>query len=173
MSDDLPPTPGMDLREQRLLADLEASGRLGTPLEATSLPFTVSTDEIARAIVSGPPRYATRRRRIEAEIDRLLADARATWRALAEEHAGRPARFARAWETWIAELDLATLNKLIDANNRYYPIEARLPVDIRTGRYITFDGLDYRYAPVDAAWLLARFPADLRQAQASAGETAS
>ena len=26
---------GMDLRERRLLADLEASGRLGTPVEAT------------------------------------------------------------------------------------------------------------------------------------------
>jgi hypothetical protein len=66
----------MDLRERRLLADLEASGRLGTPLEATSMPFTLPPDEISRAIVSGPPRYATRRRRIEVTIERLLQNAR-------------------------------------------------------------------------------------------------
>jgi hypothetical protein len=154
----------MDLRERRLLADLEASGRLGTPLEASSLPFTVPSEEISRAIVSGPPRFATRRRRIEQTIERLLVTANAAWQALAAEHRSSPARFARAWREWIARAELDQLNKLIDANNRYYPIEARLRIDIRTGNYITFDGQDYRYPPVDAAWLLARFPADLPRA---------
>jgi hypothetical protein len=162
--DPAPTTPGMDLRERRLLADLEASGRLGTPLEASSLPFTVPSEEISRAIISGPPRFATRRRRIEQTVERLLVTAHAAWRALAREHRGSAPRFARAWHDWIAKAELDQLNKLIDANNRYYPIEARLRIDIRTGGYITFDGQDYRYEPVDAAWLLVRFPADLARA---------
>lgn len=161
----------MDLRERRLLADLEDSGRLGTPVEGASTPFTVSSEELSRAIVAGPPRYATRRRRIEQTIERLVLTARSTWLALAADHRGSPARFARAWHRWLADLEIDHLNTLIDANNQYYPIEARLPIDIRTGDYITFDGLDYRYPTVDAAWLLARFPADLGLALTERNQT--
>jgi hypothetical protein len=159
--------PGMDLRERRLLADLETSGRLGTPVEARAMPFTIAPEEISRAIISGPPRYATRRRRIEATIERLLVAARDAWHALADQHHDRPDRFAADWLAWLADLDVVELNRLIDANNRYYPIEARLRVDIRTGNYITFDGRDFRYPAVTAAWLALRFPADLATAQAS------
>ncbi len=28
------------------------------------------------------------------------------------------------------------LNELIDKHNRYYPIEANLPIDVRTGRLL-------------------------------------
>jgi len=160
-------TPGMDLRERRLLADLETSGRLGTPIEPLAMPFTVAPEEISRAIVSGPPRYATRRRRIEATLDRLLLSARHVWRGLADQHRGRPDRFASAWQAWLNDLDLTDLNRLIDANNRYYPIEARLRADIRTGAYITFDGRDYRYPAVTTEWLQARFPTDLAAALSS------
>jgi hypothetical protein len=170
VADDPATTPGMDLRERRLLADLELSGRLGTPLEASSMPFIVPSEEISRAIVSGPPRFATRRRRIEQTVERLIVSARAAWLELATEQRASPSRFARAWHAWVARVELEQLNRLIDANNRYYPIEARLRIDIRTGAYITFDGQEYRYEPVDAAWLLARFPADLSRALA-AGES--
>ena len=32
--------------------------------------------------------------------------------------------------------DLARLNDLIGRHNRYYPIEANLPIDVRTGRLL-------------------------------------
>jgi hypothetical protein len=112
-----------------------------------------------------------RRRRIEQGIDDLLARAAAAWTDLARRHAGQPARFADAWRAWVASADTRTLNRLIDAHNRYFPAEANLPMSLHTGDYITFDGRDYRQAPIDDAWLLARFPADLDRALAREATT--
>jgi hypothetical protein len=162
-------SPGERLRERRLIADLRESGRLGTPLGLTSTPFKVDPEAIADAIVTGPRRYMVRRRRIEDGIDALLAEARATWLALARRHAD-PTRFVWAWRTWVRRLDTSTLNRLIDAHNRYFPIEANLPMDLRTGDYATFDGQDFRYARIDTAWLLAHFPEDHAAALAAATE---
>jgi len=52
--------------------------------------------------------------------------------------------------------DLALLNDLIDRHNRYYPIEAQLPVDVRTRRLVE-RGAPWQPLPsVTAADLLAR-----------------
>jgi hypothetical protein len=165
MTDDQQPDPQavplvVDPRERRLLADLEASGRLGTPHTLHSMPFTNAPEDLSRAIVTGAPRFATRRRRIEVGVDTLLRNAEQEWLALADRHRRRPERFADAWRHWVAEVDAAQLNRLIRANE-YYPIEARLRMDLYTGAYITFDGQDYRYPLVTETWLLDRFPADL------------
>lgn len=162
-----PRTPVDQAVEEHLQADLAASGRLGTALEIQSTPFRIAAEELAGAVVTGPRRYMVRLRRIEQGSERLLEDARAAWLALAARHAADPVRFARAWRAWVAEVDTTALNALIDAHNRYYPIEANLPMDIRTRDYVTYDGRDFRWSPVDAAWLLARHPADLAQAVAS------
>jgi len=86
--------------------------------------FTVSTEERVRALVGGPPAYMRRRRMIEDLEESIVQSIR--WH---EEHvpfdvdAPAPA-IARAF---------SSLCDLVDAHNRYYPIEANLPIDIASG----------------------------------------
>ena len=50
------------------------------------------------------------------------------------------------------------MNELIDRHNRWYPAESRLPMDPRTGDYALVNGRSYRRRPLDASWVLERFP---------------
>jgi hypothetical protein len=83
--------------------------------------FTLSTEDRLRAFVQGVPGYIRRRRRIEDLQDKLQ-------RLVATQ--ADPAGSAEVMD------GLAALNALIDQHNRYYPIEARLPIDVRTRRLI-------------------------------------
>lgn len=106
--------------------------------------FTLTADDRVRAYTQGVPSHIRRRRRIEdleAHLIDLLATAEDQPRALAS----RP-----------FTADLAALNDLIVRHNRYYPIEARLPIEVRTGRLLD-RGVPWRSLPlVTAADLLAR-----------------
>jgi hypothetical protein len=117
------------------------------PLVETVAPprnFTLSLEERLRAYAQGAPGHIRRRRRIEDLEEGLL-------RRLAA--AAAPAEVAASAETAAA---LALLNELIDRHNRYYPIEANLPVDVRTGRLLE-RGVPWRPLPaVTVADLLAR-----------------
>jgi hypothetical protein len=83
-----------------------------------------------------------------------------------EEHATRlGAAYAQrgddpeAWRRVAERWDFGEVNDLIERHNRYYPIEARLAMDPRTRDYVKVGGRSYRRQPLDAAWILARFPA--------------
>jgi hypothetical protein len=107
--------------------------------------FTLSIEERLRAYAQGAPGYMRRRRRIEdleaRLIQRLAAAAGAVEAAASAE----------------VVADIASLNDLIARHNRYYPIEANLPIDVRTGRLIERGGAPWRPLPaVSAADLLAR-----------------
>ncbi len=78
--------------------------------------FTLTTEERIRALVAGPPAWSLRKRRIEDLEQELAREARAP-----------TAHFERK---------LALLNELIDKHNRFYPIEANLPFDLKTGRLL-------------------------------------
>ena len=54
--------------------------------------------------------------------------------------------------------NFAEVNELIDRHNRWFPIESRLPLDPRTGDYVLVNGEHYGKAPLDARWVLERFP---------------
>src|SRR5262245_16416970 len=84
--------------------------------------FTLSLEDRLRAYAQGAPSDIRRRRRIEDLEARLIA------RIVA---AAAPAEIVSSGE-FTAEL--AQLNDLIGRHNRYYPIEANLPIDVRTGR---------------------------------------
>lgn len=56
------------------------------------------------------------------------------------------------------------MNDLIEKHNAYYPVEARLPMDPRTGDFVLVGGAPYRLRPLDESWALSRFPADLHAA---------
>jgi hypothetical protein len=88
--------------------------------------FTTLPEERMRAMIAGLPAYLRRRRRIE---DLQVAIVR-RWRAYAEKAKGPvdprapPAALVRM---------VASLRELVEAHNRYYPIEANLPIDRVTG----------------------------------------
>ena len=86
--------------------------------------FTLSVEERLRAYAQGVPGYIRRRRRIEDLEARLVATIAA---------AEVPAEAAMAPQI---TADLALLNDLIGRHNRYYPIEANLPVEVRSGRLL-------------------------------------
>ena len=69
--------------------------------------------------------------------------------------------FGEHWSALAAGWTFYAVNALIERHNRYYPAEARLPMDPRTGDFVLVNGRPYRLRPLDAEWILARFPAAL------------
>lgn len=159
----LPQTP----RQRRELAALEEDLR-SIPLAGNPLPVRVRnfrpSAEAYLASSGGPLPYMLRLREIEtrtADHEATLAD---MWRAFAEECAGDGARFSRSWKSTVRQWSFDELNDLIDRHNRWYPAESRLPMNPRTGDFALVNGRDYRLAPLDADWVLERFPPSLRKA---------
>jgi hypothetical protein len=106
--------------------------------------FKLAVDERLKAYAQGVPGHIRRRRRIEDLEARLVA-----------ELAGAEAPAATMAETKTIA-DLALLNDLIARHNRYYPIEANLPIEVRTGRLLE-RGRPWRPLPaVTTTDLLAR-----------------
>jgi hypothetical protein len=113
----------MDATKPRDPAQVQAQAAL--PLPDTAAParnFSLSIEDRIRAFAQGPLAYMRRLRTIEDLRERLVR------------------RFAAAGDdAWTVDemaADLARLNELIERHNRYYPIEANLPVDPRTGRLL-------------------------------------
>ena len=116
------------------------------------------------ASLGGPLPYMVRLR----EIDRLTREAEAAlagrWRELADECRGDPQGFAARWREAARRWSFHELNDLIDRHNRWYPIEARLAMDVKRRDYVLVNGRPYRHERRDADWVLARFPPDLGEA---------
>ncbi len=120
------------------------------PIEtvAPARNFTLTVDDRVRAYTQGVPGYIRRRRRIEDLEARLIAALRA---------ADDP---VQAVGSRAVAADLAMLNELIGRHNRYYPIEANLPIEVRTGRLLD-RGVPWRpMAHVTGGDLLARVATD-------------
>jgi len=105
------------------------------------------------------PRYMTRLREIENELARhrtRLADAyEQVWEACEHD----PQAFERRWRVTAHSWHFDRVNELIHAHNEYYPIERRLPINPRTGDYITTSGRQWQRGPAGAEWVLEGFPA--------------
>src|SRR5262245_49643404 len=69
-----------------------------------------------------------------------------------------PERFPAAWRATAERWSFDEVNELIERHNRWYPTESRLPMDPRRGDYALVNGRDYRLSPLDAGWVLERFP---------------
>lgn len=127
----------------------------------------VPTDARVRALATGgAPAWSRRLRRMDALIDQALEELEEAWRDLAAALYDQPLRFAAAWRQYAAGYDFSTVNELVRRHNLYCPAEANLPMDVRTGDFIGLGGGDYRRYPLDAEWILARFPPDLASAPA-------
>jgi hypothetical protein len=145
----LPETP----RDRRNLSGLEEDLR-DSPLRGRALPLRLragrSDPSAYLASLGGPLPYMTRLReiaRLTAEHEAALAEAR----ELVDEES--------AWRRLAATWDFGEVNDLIERHNRWYPVEARLPMDPRTGDYALVNGKPYTKPLLDATWVLARFPA--------------
>ena len=147
-------------RERRQLEavaeDLSSSPLRGRPLPVRLRNFRPAAEGYL-ASLGGPLPYMQRLR----EIERLTT---AHEEALAAERArlARESDVDGAAETWrqvAAAWRFDEVNDLIARHNRWYPVEARLPMDPRRGDFALVNGRDYRLRPLDAAWVLERFPA--------------
>jgi hypothetical protein len=161
-----PETP-RDREERRILeADLAESPMAGKPLPQRMRNFRPDADAMLRGM-SGPPLWMQRLRAIEEEVVRHEAELSEAWHELAEQVAD-PDRFAQLWHDVASEWSFAAANELIDRHNRNFPIEARLPMDPKTRDFVKINGETYEREPLDAGWILERFPADLRAAREAA-----
>ena len=155
-----------DPREQAVAAalarDLEGSPVVGRPQHHRLRNFRPTADTYI-ASLGGPLPYMQRLRQIAdetAEHERLLASARTEL----HERARDPSEFARRWEGLARRWRFDAVNELIDRHNHYFPAEARLPMDPATRDYALVNGKPYRLHPLDASWILGRFPAALDRA---------
>ena len=145
----LPETP----RDRRDLAGLEADLR-DSPLRGRELQLRLRNFRPDAgsylASLGGPLPYMARLR----EIDALTVQHEQQL-AAAYETLGRD---AEAWEALARGWEFGEVNELIERHNRWYPAESRLPMDPRTGDYALVNGRSYRRRPLDASWVLERFP---------------
>lgn len=158
-----PETP----RERRQLAaldeDLRSSPLRGKRLRLRLLNFRPAADGYLSAL-GGPLPYMVRLREIAEMTDAHEARLRDAWRYLAASSADGEA-FAAAWRAEVEVWSFDEVNDLIERHNLYYPAESRLPMDPKTRTHALVNGEDYRKRPLDAAWVLERFPAELNLAR--------
>jgi len=156
MHPDAPDTPRARAEREaveRALADVPLRGQ---PLQRRARLERTTLDRYLRAVGGALP-YMRRLRTIE------LAT-RAHREALREQRDDLARRlaapqFAAAWRTAAEGWDFDEINRLIEEHNRWYPVEAQLPMDPRTGDYRLVGGRPYRRRALDAAWVLERYPA--------------
>ena len=99
--------------------------------------FTLTVDERIRALTIGAPAYAVRKRKIEETGERWVRELCALHAALTAK--GRaPVEIERALERKAQSYDYAKQNELVATHTRWYPVEANLPVDPRTGGYLVY-----------------------------------
>ena len=158
--------------ERRALErELDGSPLRGEPLRQRLRHFRQEADSYI-ASMGGPLPYMVRLRTIHDEIEEHERRLAAAWAEVAAECAGDAEEFARRWRRRAGRWSFAGLNELIERHNRWFPIEARLPMDPRTGDYALVGGKPYRRRPLDAAWILERVPPVLGLARAAASAAA-
>ena len=140
-------TPPSQRERDQVAADLDLNPLVGRPLRRRLRNFRAEPDNYI-ASLGGPLPYMRRLREIEALIDAHLE-------RLEEAYAEREADWHEVAGRW----DFGDVNDLIDRHNRWYPVEARLAMDPRSRDFVKIGGRPYQREPLDAAWVLARFPA--------------
>jgi hypothetical protein len=99
--------------------------------------FSLTVDERIRALTIGVPAWAARKRKIEDDEERIVADLVELHDKLAARAQSRE-RIEAALLAEAALFNLTKLNDLVRTHNRYYPIEANLAIDQQTGSYLVY-----------------------------------
>jgi hypothetical protein len=99
--------------------------------------FTLSVDERIRALTIGAPAWAIRKRKIEDAEEQWVATLVALRETL--EARGTPEReIANALRAKADTFDYRKVNELVAQHNRWYPVEANLRIDPKTGAYLVY-----------------------------------
>jgi hypothetical protein len=157
-------TPRERRGRELLEEDLRTSPVRGRPIALRLRNFVPAADGYLAAL-HGPLPYMTRLREIEAETAAHEARLLRAWLDLAAECDDAEA-FRRGWLATAERWSFDEVNDLIVRHNRWFPAESRLPMDPRTGDFALINGRSYRRTPLDAAWVIERFPASLDDARA-------
>jgi hypothetical protein len=145
-------------RERRILErDLAGAPYKNRRVRPRAHPFGPSPEGYV-ASLGGPLPYMLRLREIEEETEAHERALEEEWRTLAAESGEDADRFARRWRSRARRWNFTEVNDLIERHNRFYPAEARLPMDPRTRDYALVNGEPYRKQLLTAAWVLDRFP---------------
>lgn len=146
-------------RDPRSEPRFDDSARRGKPLSRRALQRQRSLESaLASAFM---PRYMERLREIEDELALLRHRLALARERELRECGGDELRFARAWRSTVESWRFDALNELIERHNEWYPVEADLPVDPRTGDYVTVGGREFHRPTVTEQWVLERFPTAL------------
>ena len=154
-----PETP-RDRREREALdEDMRGNPLAGAPLRRRARNFRPDADAQIAAL-GGPLAWMRRLRAIEVAIQLHEDRLGEVWNELQAEHGADRERFASEWHAVAERWDFSEVNDLIDRHNRHYPTESRLPMNPRTGDFVLINGRPYTRKPLDAKWILTRFPAE-------------
>ena len=156
--------PREEAQREAAERDLAGSPVRGKPLPRRLRNFRPSVEGYVVSL-GGPRAYMVRLREIEHETEELETTLRERRRELAAASADA-GEFARRWRAEAAKPWFSEVNDLVERHNRYYPAEARLPMDPRTKDYALVNGKPYRRRELDAAWVLERLPPVLEDALA-------
>jgi hypothetical protein len=142
---------------QALETDLEGSPVHGRAVRQRLRNFVATADSYLAAL-GGPLPYMQRLRIIADETEQHEEELRRRWEELVAECRDDVRELGRRWRALAERWNFAAVNELIEKHNRYYPLETRLPMDPRTGDFALVNGERYEKTPLDADWILERFP---------------
>lgn len=113
---------------------------------------------------NNPPRWMERVSEIDRRVQRERRLLEAERRALRARFRRDAEGFARAWRAFAAQRGRSRehreLNELIRAHNEWYPVERNLPVNPRTGEWVTVAGRSFLRPEVGREWVLREFPVE-------------
>jgi hypothetical protein len=162
VSDRPPPSEQLSPIERRIAKSYEDEQAVGRPLSRRALRTSRSVEAYLKAGLI--PRYMERLRDIESQTQDHKRRIAASYRALQDACGDDTELFARLWRARAESWSFKRLNELIREHNEWYPVEADLPIDLRTRDYVLIRGRSYRRMELGAAWILEHFPASPRPA---------
>ena len=129
----------------------------GKPLRIRTPSFASRATVEAYLAASVLPRYMERLREIHDEMATHRIRLEHAYRELADDVEGEA--FARRWRALAQRWNFDYVNELIRQHNTNYPIEANLPVDPRTGDYVSLTRRPFQRDLIGPEWVLEHFPA--------------
>ncbi len=149
-----------DLRtpiERRIQRSFEDTAGHGKPLSRRARQTKRTVESYLQAGVI--PRYMERLNEIDSGLRTTRLRLERAYVALRETCGEDAELFAVRWRERVYAWPFEHLNTLIREHNEWYPIEAGLPLDPRTGDYVRRAGRSYRRKEIGPDWAFERFPA--------------
>ena len=94
--------------------------------------FTITTEDRVRALTIGAPAYALRKKGLEDKEGALIA----ALLLIHDKEVARGRDPTAAVRTHASTVNFEKLNVIVAKHNRWYPIEANLPIDPATGGFL-------------------------------------